>query len=158
VLIRLRLDHITLLDQLTAAAEDEIEAALDAIPASWSVSADGVPSAGPGPGAAVLPAAERLTEIPGVSLKLARAIIAETGLDMATWLRERESDNSPAYFPLVCPFLPLCCEVRAVGRISARAALWVRLRPSGGVIGIADSARRAGDRSPNASAAMRWRR
>jgi hypothetical protein len=107
----------------------------------------------------VLPAAERLTEIPGVSLKLARAIIAETGLDMAIWLcgRERESDNSPAYFSLVCPF-PLCCEVRAVGRISARAALWVRLRPSRGVIGIADSARRAGDRSPNASAAMRWRR
>jgi transposase len=30
----------------------------------------------------VLPAAERLAEIPGVSLALARAIIAETGLDM----------------------------------------------------------------------------
>jgi transposase len=30
----------------------------------------------------VLPAAERLAEIPGVSLDLARAIIAETGLDM----------------------------------------------------------------------------
>jgi transposase len=79
VLIRLHLDHITLLDQLTAAVEDEIEAALDAIPASWGVSADGVPSASPGPGAAVLPAAERLAEIPGVSLKLARAIIAESG-------------------------------------------------------------------------------
>jgi transposase len=34
-------------------------------------------------GAAVLPAAERLAEIPGVSLKLAREIIAETGLDIA---------------------------------------------------------------------------
>ena len=82
MLIRLHLDHITLLDRLTAAVEDEIAAALDAIPAAWGVSADGVPSADPGPAAAVLPAAERLAEIPGVSPKLARAIIAETGLDM----------------------------------------------------------------------------
>ena len=83
VLIRLHLDHITLLDRLAAEVEDEIEAALDAIPAVWGVTADGVLSAAPGPGAAVLPAAERLAEIPGVSLRLARAIIAETGLDMA---------------------------------------------------------------------------
>jgi transposase len=82
VLIRLHLDHITLLDRLTAAVEDEIEAAVDAIPAARGITADGVRSADPGPGAAVLPAAERLAEIPGVSLKLARAIIAETGLDM----------------------------------------------------------------------------
>ena len=82
VLIRLHLDHITLLDRLAAEVEDEIEAALDAIPAAWGVSADGVPSADPGPDAVVLPAAERLAEIPGVSLRLARAIIAETGLDM----------------------------------------------------------------------------
>jgi len=82
VLIRLHLERIAQLDRLTAAIEDEIEAALNAIPAARGVSADGVPSADPGPGAAVLPAAERLAEIPGVSLKLARAIIAETGLDM----------------------------------------------------------------------------
>jgi transposase len=82
VLIRLHLDHITLLDKLTAEVEDEIEAALDAIPAAWGVCPDGVLSADPGPDAAVLPAAERLAEIPGVSLKLARAIIAGTGLDM----------------------------------------------------------------------------
>jgi transposase len=82
VLIRLHMDHITLLDRLAAEIEDEIETALDAIPAAWGVSADGVPSPHPGPGAAVLPAAERLAEIPGVSLKLAREIIAETGLDM----------------------------------------------------------------------------
>jgi transposase len=56
---------------------------VDAIPAARGVSADGIRSPDPGPGAAVLPAAERLAEIPGVSLKLARAIIAETGLDMA---------------------------------------------------------------------------
>jgi transposase len=82
VLIRLHMDHITLLDRLAAEIEDEIEAALDVIPGAWGVTADGVPSPGPGPDAAVLPAAERLAEIPGVSLKLAREIIAETGLDM----------------------------------------------------------------------------
>jgi transposase len=83
VLIRVHLDHITLLDRLAAEVEDEIEAALDAVPAAWGITADGVRSASPGPDAAVLPAAERLAEIPGVSLRLARAIIAETGLDMA---------------------------------------------------------------------------
>jgi transposase len=82
VLIRLHMDHITLLDRLAAEIEEQIEAALDAIPAAWGVTADGVPSPDPGPDATVLPAAERLAEIPGVSLKLAREIIAETGLDM----------------------------------------------------------------------------
>ena len=82
MLIRVHLDHITFLDRSVAAVEDEIEAALDAIPAAWGISADGVPSPDPGPGAAALTAAERLAEIPGVSPKLAMAIIAETGLDM----------------------------------------------------------------------------
>ena len=82
MLIRLHLDHIALLDRQVSALEDEIEAALAAIPAARGVGADGVPSADPGPGAAVLPADQRLAEIPGVSLALARAIIAETGLDM----------------------------------------------------------------------------
>ncbi len=82
MLIRLHLDHITLLDRSAAAVEDEIEAALGAIPAAWGVSADGVRSADPGPEAAALTAVERLAEIPGVSPKLAMAIIAETGLDM----------------------------------------------------------------------------
>jgi transposase len=81
-LIRIHLDHITFLDRSVAAVEDEIEAALDAIPAAWGIGADGVPSPDPGPGAAALSAAERLAEIPGVSPGLARAIIAETGLDM----------------------------------------------------------------------------
>jgi hypothetical protein len=49
---------------------------------AWGVTADGVPSPRPGPGAAVLTAAQRLDEIAGVSLDLAVAIIAETGLDM----------------------------------------------------------------------------
>jgi transposase len=82
VLIRVHLDHITLLDRSIAKVEDEIEAALDAIPGAWGIGAGGVPSPDPGPGAAVLPAAARLAEIPGVSPKLAMAIIAETGLDM----------------------------------------------------------------------------
>jgi hypothetical protein len=82
MLIRVHLDHITLLDWSVAELEDEIEAALDAIPAARGISADGVPSAGPGLDAAVLPAVDRLAEIPGVSRNLAMAIIAETGLDM----------------------------------------------------------------------------
>jgi transposase len=83
MLIRVHLDHAALLDRFIAAVEDEIEAALDAIPAAWGADADGVVSPAPGPGAAVLPAVERLAEIPGVSPALARAVIAETGLDMS---------------------------------------------------------------------------
>jgi transposase len=82
VLVRVHLDHITFLDRSVAAVEDEIEAALDDIPAARGISAAGVRCPDPGPDAAALPAAERLAEIPGVSLALARAIIAETGLDM----------------------------------------------------------------------------
>ena len=84
LLIRVHLDHITLLDRQAAAVGDEIEAALDAIPAAWGADATGEtgPGAGRGPDPAVLPAAERPGEIPGVSPALARAIIAETGLDM----------------------------------------------------------------------------
>ena len=81
-LTRIHLDHITFLDRSVAAIEDDIAAALDAIPAAQGIDAAGARSPDPGPGAAVLPAAERLAEIPGVSLDLARAIIAETGLDM----------------------------------------------------------------------------
>jgi hypothetical protein len=55
---------------------------VDAIPAAWGIGADGVPSPDCGPGAAALTAVGRLAEIPGVSPALARAVIAETGLDM----------------------------------------------------------------------------
>jgi transposase len=81
-LIRIHLDHIAFLDRSAAAVDDEIEAALSTIPAAWGVGADGVPSPDPGPGPAVLAAADRLAEIPGISRKLAMAVIAETGLDM----------------------------------------------------------------------------
>ena len=82
IVIRVHLDHVTLLDRSVAAIEDEIEAALDAIEGAWGISAGGVPSPAPGPDAAALAAVERLAEIPGVSPDLARAVIAEVGLDM----------------------------------------------------------------------------
>jgi len=81
-LARLHLDRIDALDRQVAAIDDEIAACLQAIPAAQGVTASGARSPDPGPGAAVLPAAERLAEIPGVSPMLAMAIIAETGLDM----------------------------------------------------------------------------
>ena len=82
IVIRVHLDHVTLLDRSVAAIEDETEAALDAIEGAWGISAGGVPSPAPGPDAAALAAVERLAEIPGVSPDLARAVIAEVGLDM----------------------------------------------------------------------------
>jgi transposase len=83
-LARMHLDRIDALDRHVAALDDEIAACLDAIPAAWGADASGEtgPGAGHGPDAAVLPAAARLAEIPGVTLGLAMAIIAETGLDM----------------------------------------------------------------------------
>jgi transposase len=84
-LARMHLDRIDALDRQVAAIEDEIEACLAAIPASWGVTADGVPAPDPGPGAAVLAAAGRLAEIPGISPDLAMAIIAETGPDMSVF-------------------------------------------------------------------------
>jgi transposase len=80
----LLLDQIAFLDaridKLTARAA-ELTAAM---PAAWGINGDGTtgPGAGTGPDAAVLPAVARLAEIPGLSENLARAIIAETGLDM----------------------------------------------------------------------------
>jgi hypothetical protein len=52
---------------------------------AWGIDADGAtgPAAGLGSDAAVLPAAARLDEIPGISPEIAAAIIAETGLDMS---------------------------------------------------------------------------
>jgi transposase len=58
---------------------------LAAIPASRGVDGDGVtgPQAGRAAGAARLPAAERLDEIPGPGREAAAALIAEIGLDMS---------------------------------------------------------------------------
>jgi transposase len=82
-LARVHLDRIDAMDRDVAMLDDEVAACLDAIPAAQGVTAQGDRSADPGPGAVVLPAAERLAEVPGMSVKLAMAVIAETGLDMS---------------------------------------------------------------------------
>jgi len=78
---------ITGLDAEIAALEARIGEHLETIPAAWGVDAGGVtgPGAGRGPDAAVLPAAARLDEIPGVSAQIAAGIIAEIGLDMSVF-------------------------------------------------------------------------
>jgi transposase len=83
-LAEMELDQIKFLDHKITHLQSSIRDTLAAIPAAWGVDAEGTtgPGAGHGPGAAVLPAAQRLAEIPGISLDLAHAIIAETGLDM----------------------------------------------------------------------------
>jgi transposase len=62
-----------------------VTAHLAAIPASRGVDADGVtgPDAGRGEGPAVLPAVDRLDEIPGLGKESAAALIAGIGLDMS---------------------------------------------------------------------------
>ena len=75
---------IDLLEAELRDLQERVTAHLAAIPASWGVDADGVtgPDAGREQGAAVLPAAERLDEIPGLGREAAAALIAEIGLDM----------------------------------------------------------------------------
>jgi transposase len=83
-LAQLELDQVKFLDQKIIQLEARIRDTLAAIPEAQGVDADGTtgPAAGTGPDAPVLPAAQRLAEIPGISPDLAHAIIAETGLDM----------------------------------------------------------------------------
>jgi transposase len=75
---------IKFLDAEIEALQAQVRAHLAAVPAAWGVDADGAtgPEAGRGGDAAVLPAAARLAEIPGVSEDLAIGLIAEIGLDM----------------------------------------------------------------------------
>ena len=75
------------IDGLTAQIDTlstRIEELIAAIPGAQGVDADGTtgPQAGRGPDAAVLPAIDRLQEIPGISRHAAQVIIAEIGLDM----------------------------------------------------------------------------
>ena len=78
------LDQITFLDQQVTALSTRAAAVTAALPAAWGIDPDGStgPGAGTDPGAPVLNAVARLAQIPGLSPELARAIIAETGLDM----------------------------------------------------------------------------
>jgi transposase len=79
------LHQITFLDQQVTALSTCAAAVTAALPAAWGIDPDGTtgPGAGTGPGAPVLNAVARLAQIPGLSPELARAIIAETGLDMS---------------------------------------------------------------------------
>jgi transposase len=83
-LAALLLDQIAALDAKIAQLGTRAAELTAALPEAWGIDTDGAtgPSAGTGPGAPVLNAVARLAEIPGLSPGLARAIIAETGLDM----------------------------------------------------------------------------
>ena len=84
-LAQLLLDQITSLDGKIAQLGARAAELAAAMPEAWGINADGTtgPDAGTGPDAPVLNAVARLAEIPGISEDLARAIIAETGLDMS---------------------------------------------------------------------------
>jgi transposase len=84
-LARMLLDQIDVLNAQIGKLTTRIGELIAAIPAAQGVDADGTtgPSAGTGPGAAVLPAAARLDEITGIGPDGAHAIIAEIGLDMS---------------------------------------------------------------------------
>jgi transposase len=71
------------INRLTA----RIEELIAAIPAAQGVDADGTsgPGAGTDPGAPVLPAIQRLDEIPGIARHTAQVLLAELGLDMGVF-------------------------------------------------------------------------
>ena len=83
-LARLLLDQIASLDATIAYLSGRIADLTAAMPEAWGVDPDGTtgPGAGTSPDAPVLNAVARLAEIPGISPDMARAVIAETGLDM----------------------------------------------------------------------------
>jgi transposase len=80
MIARSLLDQVAFLDRQITVMQDQAIAALAGVPESWGVDADG--QAGTSPDSPVLAAAHRLAEIPGISLWLAIAIIAEIGLNM----------------------------------------------------------------------------
>ena len=83
-LAQLQLDQVEFLEPGSTSWRRGSRDTVAAMPEAQGVDADGTtgPAAGTGPDAAVLPAAARLAEIPGISPGLAATIIAETGLDM----------------------------------------------------------------------------
>src|SRR4029450_213933 len=86
-LTRMLLDQIDALTAQIGTLTARIQQLLAAIPAAQGVDADGStgPSAGSGPGAAVLAAAAPLDEITGIGPAAAQAVIAEVGLDMGVF-------------------------------------------------------------------------
>ena len=87
VIAKSLLDQAAFLDRQITVMEEQAIAALAQVKESWGVDASGEagPQAGTSPDAPVLAAAHRLAEIPGISLWLAIVIIAEVGLNMATF-------------------------------------------------------------------------
>ena len=123
-LTRMLLDQIDALTAQIGTLTARIQQLLAAIPAAQGVDADGStgPSAGSGPGAAVLPAAARLDEITGIGPAAAQAVIAEVGLDMGvfpspgqlvSWARlcprTIQSGTRPALAPPARATLPAGC-------------------------------------------------
>jgi transposase len=86
-LARILLDQIDALTAQIGTLDTRIGELTEAIPAAWGIDADGTtgPDAGRQPGAVALPAVARLDEITGCGLIAARAVIAETGLDMTVF-------------------------------------------------------------------------
>jgi transposase len=83
-LAQLLLDQIASLDAKIAQLGARAAELAAAMTEGWGIDADGTTGLGAGtsPDSPVLNAVARLAEIPGLSPDLARAIIAETGLDM----------------------------------------------------------------------------
>jgi transposase len=83
-LARMLLDQVDQLNAHIGTLDSRIEELIGAMPAARGVDADGTtwPGAGLGLDAAVLPAIDRLDEVPGIARLAAQVIIAETGLDM----------------------------------------------------------------------------
>jgi transposase len=83
-LARMLLDQVDQLNAHISTLDSRIEELIGAMPAARGVDADGTtwPGAGLGLDAAVLPAIDRLDEVPGIARLAAQVIIAETGLDM----------------------------------------------------------------------------
>jgi transposase len=84
-LARMLLDQIDQLAGQIDTLDSRIEVLIGAMPAARGVDAGGTtwPGAGLGLDAAVLPAIDRLDEVPGIARLAAQVVIAEIGLDMA---------------------------------------------------------------------------
>jgi transposase len=86
-LARMLLDQYDALTAQINRLTARIEELIAAIPVAQGVDADGTsgPGAGTDPGAPVLPAIQRLDEIPGIARHTAQVLLAELGLDMGVF-------------------------------------------------------------------------
>lgn len=84
-LARILLDQIDSLTRQIDQVTGRLTELIDQIPAAQGTDRDGVtgPGAGTRPDASVLPAVDRLAQIPGIGTRAAQVIIAEIGLDMS---------------------------------------------------------------------------